>query len=226
MNYAERYRRAIESLTRTLSMEDGLPEAEIEAGEQRLGIRLPAALRVYYQVAGGFDQLNQVHNRLYAPDQWELQDGKLLFMEENQNVVVWAVEVSDASPEDPPVLQGVVTEDTVGEWHLEHESCAEFLTLMLYLHGVFGGMEEGYEGFMEISEEELAQLRNAWPRIGQMKDMEVFGKEGQALCVLGGEAPREMYVGARSEADMASLEEELESILGMEIDAELEEENE
>ena len=62
VRYSTRYQQVIEALARPLTFQDGVPEAEIAAGEQRLGFRLPSALREYYLIAGRFDQLNCAHN--------------------------------------------------------------------------------------------------------------------------------------------------------------------
>lgn len=216
MNYSERYENTIAALARPLEPEDGVPEEEIAAAEERLGIRLPAALREFYLIAGQFDQFNLAHNRLYTPEEWEVRDGKLIFMEENQVVVVWAVEGNSALEDDPPVWQGVPLEGQPMEWNIEHTLCSEFLNLMLYLQGVFGGMEGSSEDFIEISEDALDILRAEWNFIGQSGEMLVFGGDGRALCVLGTGVSRELYIGGRTQEDFDALETSLADLLDLE----------
>jgi hypothetical protein len=71
-----------------------VPAEQLAVGERRLNIRLPNAFRVFYHIVGQFDRLNQAHNHLYRPDEWFLDAGKLVFMEENQVVVYWQIEAS------------------------------------------------------------------------------------------------------------------------------------
>jgi hypothetical protein len=119
MNYLLRYRQAIEVLDRPLTSEDGLPDRDIVMGEQRLGVRLPRALREYYGIAGRLD-LNRAHNQLYTPHEWFVDAGKFVFMEENQEVVYWGIPISEEVGDDPPVSQGVNVVDQPIDWHPEH----------------------------------------------------------------------------------------------------------
>ena len=89
-------------LQRELGRSDGIPFQDIARCEKRLGTPLPIALREYYAMAGKLD-INVEHNRLYTPRQLKNWRGKLVFMEENQNVVFWAVDIDDSM--DPEVLQ-------------------------------------------------------------------------------------------------------------------------
>jgi hypothetical protein len=63
-----------------------LPPAELAEAEQRLGMRLPAALRDYYLVAGRETQFNTCCHRLLPPSKWFVEKKRLVFMEENQMV--------------------------------------------------------------------------------------------------------------------------------------------
>jgi hypothetical protein len=105
MGFREQYRRIFERLGRPLSARDGIPDQTIAAAEKKLGVRLPRALRDYYLVAGGERVLNRAFNRLCAPRDWELHKGKLIFLEENQTVVVWGVTAFARPSEDPGVSQ-------------------------------------------------------------------------------------------------------------------------
>jgi hypothetical protein len=106
VTHSIKYQQAIEALARPVTSEDGVPAGEIVAGEHRLGIQMPNALREYYLVSGRLHRLNRAHNRLYSPDGWFVDVGKLVFMEENQSVVFWGIPISEGSGDDPPVLQG------------------------------------------------------------------------------------------------------------------------
>jgi hypothetical protein len=110
-----KYRDAIETLAKPVTAEDGVPAGEIVAGENRLDIRLPSALREYYLIAGQLERLNCAHNRLYSPRDWFVDAGKLVFIEENQLVVFWGIPIGKDSDDDPPVLQGVTCGRRLGK---------------------------------------------------------------------------------------------------------------
>src|SRR5262249_26178212 len=94
INFQDQYRRAYESLGHPLTHREGRSQTRIRAVERRLGVHLPKALRDYYLVAGTERRFNQIFNHLYAPEEWFIDGEKLVFMEENQAVVLWATVTS------------------------------------------------------------------------------------------------------------------------------------
>jgi len=89
---------------------------KLAKAEKRLEIRLPRALRDYYLVAGRERILNHAFNRLCFPEGWEMETGKLVFMEENQTAVVWGVTATSRSSAGSSVFQGPVVSDGVSKW--------------------------------------------------------------------------------------------------------------
>ncbi|HEX8834169.1 MAG TPA: hypothetical protein VF719_08210 [Abditibacteriaceae bacterium] len=150
MNFADFYNDMVEQiLERELTLQDGMGINRIEAAEQNLGLRLPLSLREYYRVAGCLDELNENYNRLYSPEELRIDDGYLVFMEENQVVVFWAVPVRHLCEEDPVVWQRV--REKPGEWyeavgtekHPDPMSVSQFLLRMfLWTFGLDGGPED------------------------------------------------------------------------------------
>ena len=105
VNFAAFYRdlaRAI--LERELMPHEGIAPARLEAAESQLGFRLPLALREYYRTMGNCAEINAHHDRLIAPEAWEVEAGHLIFLAEHQNVALWSVQVADES-DDPLVWQ-------------------------------------------------------------------------------------------------------------------------
>jgi hypothetical protein len=90
-----------------LTAADQVPEEVITANEQRLGVRVPEALRSYDQTAGNMRRLNQAYNRLLSPASWNLDRGVLVFLRENQGVIKWGVPARKPPPVDPTVLYTV-----------------------------------------------------------------------------------------------------------------------
>jgi Uncharacterized conserved protein (DUF2293) len=93
-DFRDHYRRTYADLGRSLTPRDGNADSRIEAGEKRLGVRLPKALRDYHRVAGREHRFNGIFDRLLAPHEWFVDAGKLVFMEENQAVVLWATTIA------------------------------------------------------------------------------------------------------------------------------------
>ena len=112
-------------LQRKLSRSDGISFQEIGNCEKRLATQLPIALREYYAIAGKLD-INVEHNRLYTPRQLKNWRGKLVFMEENQNVVFWGVDIDDSG--DPEVLQAC--NEMPLRWYSEECTLSRFIVKM------------------------------------------------------------------------------------------------
>ena len=212
MNYLFRYRQAIEVLDRPLTSADGLPDREIVTGEQRLGVRLPRALREFYGIAGQLDHLNRAHNRLYTPDEWFVDAGKLVFMEENQAVVYWGIPISEWLCDDPPVSQGVNVVDQPIDWHPEHGACSEFLLVMLHWQAVCGGMK--FTGSADIPAKALTLISAMWSLVGEVSELWAFASDGKAACVIGEGETLQLFVAARTQQDFNAINAEL---AGMDI---------
>ena len=119
--FIKHYRRLFTSFGYPLTKPTGLPSTTIAAAGKRLGVTIPAALRAFYLVAGRERRFNVCHNRLLAPQSWTTDRHRLIFMEENQQVVFWGVSLRNRDVQDPPVSQGVNDEPIV--WRPEHRKC-------------------------------------------------------------------------------------------------------
>src|SRR4051794_31829687 len=105
-NLQNDYRTLFGSLGYPLAARDGISEPQLAKAEKKMGVRLPGALRDYYLVAGRERSLNHAFNHLCMPGEWEVEASKLIFMEENQTVVVWGVTATSPPTQDPRVFQG------------------------------------------------------------------------------------------------------------------------
>lgn len=90
---------------------DGVDDAELDAAEARLGLRLPAALREAYRLFGRREDLTANQDRLLPPDELSVEHGMLVFREENQWVARWGVPVEDLERDDPRVVVRVSLAD-------------------------------------------------------------------------------------------------------------------
>jgi hypothetical protein len=214
-SFSERLKSTFATLVRPLTPEDMQSETDLAEAEARLGLRVPSVLRVYYRLAGRYDRFNRAHNRLRGPEEWSVDGGRLVFLEENQCVVVWGVEAGTAPADDPPVYQGPIVRGQPTEWYWEHERCSEFLLVMLHLQAVWGGY--AHLGGSEVRPGALEEFLKGWTFAGRITQLRTFNREGRAACVIEGEGSAQLYVGGRTERDFEEIVAELEAI-GVELD--------
>jgi hypothetical protein len=84
-------------LNRKLTARDGL-------AEKANWPAMTGKLREFYRVVGRVNSVNREFNRLYRPTKMEDEDGYRIFMEENQNVVVWAFRIENAAFTGPNIV--------------------------------------------------------------------------------------------------------------------------
>jgi len=130
--FAETYRSLfLECTGEELKPEDGIFEGLIIAGETRLGVRFPEALRVYYQLAGNHE-LSRIENRFYPPDEIDWEGDYLPFWEENQVVCFWVYRREDLTLPNPIVYEGLNTDPV--EWNSTEKTLPELLeSYFIYL---------------------------------------------------------------------------------------------
>ncbi len=208
--FAERLKSTFATLAHPLTPEHGEPVASISVAEARLGLKLPAVLRDYYLLAGRFDRFNRAHNELRRPEQWTVEGGKLVFLEENQCVVFWGVDVGTSPEDDPPVYQAQNVRGRPAEWYLEHRRCSEFLIVMLHLQAVWAGYE--FVSGVEIQPEALATFLKGWTSTGMVNQLSAFNREGAAACVLEDKGSSQLYFGGRTEREFELIRAELEAV--------------
>jgi hypothetical protein len=83
---------------------DGWSEADLDAAEARLGLRLPAALREAYQLFGRRTDLTSLQDVLLSPADLKVKDQALVFRVENQAAVFWGIPTAELEQPDPPVV--------------------------------------------------------------------------------------------------------------------------
>ncbi len=218
INYLAEYRSVFLTLGYELRSVDGYSKSQIVDAEARLKITLPLSLRGYYLVAGRESKFNQVFNHLLAPDQWSIDSDRLVFMEENQAVVLWGVPSSLMAMEDSPVFQGVNGKQVA--WQVEHESCSTFLKVMIHWHGTFGGaMSHPIVGYVD-GDAIRKQLDREWNFIGEVNQMRCYNQQGCAVCFLKWEDPLQsklglspwrVFAGANSESNLQMLQASLKA---------------
>jgi hypothetical protein len=180
-----RFRKYYRSIFRTfgypLTERTALSPAVLAVAEKRLGVRIPAALRDYYLVAGRERRFNMCHNRLLPPSRWAVDQRRLIFMEENQSVVWWGVSTRNPGSDDPPVSQGINDEPIT--WCSEQRKCSVFLTVMLHYQAVTGGFR--FCGSAAAPEQSSYRFEeNGWTRYGTVNTLLAFSRPNQVVCLM------------------------------------------
>ncbi|MDO5634962.1 MAG: hypothetical protein Q4G34_08865 [Micrococcus sp.] len=120
--------------------DDGLTDADIDArladspAAQQLGERmvLPTALREFYQALGNCGDLLETEHYVWDPDDLEVRDDFLMFLEDAEETVVWGLPVANLALPDPLVWRrSTGAEAEQGEWSDEGGTLSEFLIDLL-----------------------------------------------------------------------------------------------
>lgn len=204
--FRDQYRHAFSNLGAPLKPTDGISESTLRAAEKRFGIRIPKALADYYLVAGREQRLNCVYNRLLPPGEWFIDADHLVFMEENQAVVYWGVEVCRQPSSNVRLYQGVNGDPVI--WHIEHERCSTFLLVMLHWQGAFGGAMP-WCGTAPTTPQLVNTLNRGWTFVGEVNAMRAYSRSGQAACILLWEDSWRVFCGATKREKARTLANEL-----------------
>jgi hypothetical protein len=208
VTYAEFYGEVVAALARPLTAADQIPEEVITVNEQRLGVRVPEALRCYYETAGNRRRLNDAYNHLLSPELWRLDRRVLVFLSENQGVAKWGVPARKARQVDPTVLYTV--SDGGGDhsdWAPEELVCSDFMVLMLCWQAVHGGLP--HTGWAPVDQAVGEAIAKCLGPVWRSRDLRASYRSGQVVCVAGRGRELDVLAAGRSEAEFAALLREL-----------------
>ncbi len=183
----------------------------LEQAEARLGVRVPTALRDYYLVAGRERRFNSAHNRFLPPTRWEINQKRLVFMEENQSVVLWGVSTRNPDSEDPPVSQGI-NDDPIA-WSPEHRKCSVWVRVMLHYQAVCGGFR--HLGGGEAPDPTFYRFeKRGWTFHGEVNSLRAYSRPNQVVCLmLSNDLPftsqSSVMVGGKTRRDLQAIATEL-----------------
>lgn len=197
-------------LGRPLRPTDAVDPQAIAKAEQSLDTAAPQALRAFYLLAGNARDFTTVYDQFLPPADWSLQEGKLVFLEENQDVVRYGVDCGPAEGDDPPVW--ITTTGDATEWHPVCERCSEFIATMLVWQAGFGqALPHAASGLARPGTE--AALTEGWRHVGTVNEMRAYVQPGRVACVVEWSDGLRVFVGALSEDSLRWLEDELDIAL-------------
>lgn len=196
-------------LGRPLGTEDAVSSAEISEAEAALECRLPGALAAFYQVAGRALDFTDHHDHFFPPSEWLLHDSKLVFLAENQGVVLYAVDI-EVEADDPPVL--MANNDDTLEWEEVCPRCSEFLQVMIHWEGAFGGAMP-LIGSATVDERFREVLAKSFRPRGEVDALWAYSNPGLAVCFVEWADGWKIFVGAANEEALAPI-----ATLGVELE--------
>lgn len=151
---------------------DGYEESIITTAEERIGSRLPAPLRVFYQAWGQRKDLTQTNQVLLGPGKLMQWPDVLIFCVENQGGSYWAIESNALREADPPVLiaevplrKGMPDLSSPPVWEPSHAHISDFLDSLIYQHAFWGGAIHGGSGHFQPQAFHQAWLEHHWHSI-------------------------------------------------------------
>jgi hypothetical protein len=104
--------------------EDGFSEDELTQLREGQDFTLPLALREFYLAVGASEDIMEAFHYVWDPDELEIEDGYLLFMEDVDEKFVWGVKADQLNVPDPIVWR---RNNARGSWKNEEGTFSEFM---------------------------------------------------------------------------------------------------
>lgn len=104
--------------------QDGLTPAELEDALDEAGVDIPQVLEEFYLAVGGCEDLMEAYYFFWDPDELEIEDGYLLFMEDEDEEFVWGIREDQIDVPDPIVHR---RNNSRGTWKSEDGTFSEFV---------------------------------------------------------------------------------------------------
>ena len=179
-------------LGRQLEATDGI---DIKPAEERLGISLPQALADFYLSVGNNKTVTSSFQRFAGINELYYTDNKLVFLEENQGVCYWGVDLITEK-----VYQCT---NEGGEWYYEGLALSEFLELILYYQFAEGGYE--YAATLDDTEDIKAYLAVLdWDKVVDHNQLIIHYNHDKLIWYFT-ENPETVFLSTRTKIEMEEM---------------------
>lgn len=92
-------------------------------------LQIPVALSRFYLAVGGCEEVLETDHFFFAPEEFDVRDGHLMFLEDAEESTVWGIPVDQLSLPDPLVAQRSSGADAeTGAWRPLEGTVSEFIT--------------------------------------------------------------------------------------------------
>jgi len=141
-----------------LGPDDGCAADTLDAAEQRLGLRLPVALREAHALLGRRSDLTSVQDQLYTPGQLRLDKAGtvLVYRVENQHCASWGIRLTELDQPDPPTV--VRREASQQEWRPWLDRVSLAVLEIVLSESIVAGWGRVYAAFRDLDAATVAQL--------------------------------------------------------------------
>lgn len=121
-------------LGRELEASEGVDIQSIEVAEKKLDVKFPQVLKDFYLSVGRISLFTDAFEFFAKPKQIYIKSNKLVFLEENQAVLSWGVDLGDLGKDIVPVYHSSNIGDVESEviWYVEAQPLPEFLELIMF----------------------------------------------------------------------------------------------
>ncbi|MFD2562883.1 hypothetical protein [Aquimarina rubra] len=145
---------------RTLFSEEGIQKASILEQEKRLNIKIPSVLKELYSTAGNNTLFSDGFHHLAEITELFIKDNKLVFLQENQSVLHWAVDLADSKTVYQTTDQSF---DKDVEWYSEELHVDQFIETIIYLQCVMSDESfhnKAKSGFRYFASLDISEYHN------------------------------------------------------------------
>ncbi|UWX96600.1 hypothetical protein N2K95_13220 [Arthrobacter zhaoxinii] len=104
--------------------EDGIPARELDSMLAAHDFTIPLVLREFYLAVGGCEDLMEAFHFFWDPDELEIEDGYLLFLEDEDEKFVWGIRADQLDVPDPIVWR---RNNARGDWQSEEGTLSEYV---------------------------------------------------------------------------------------------------
>lgn len=199
-------------LGRSLTNADGYDVTSIKEVETKLGQGIPATLKEFYITIGKLDIFMSSFQRFIKPENLFYEDGKLVFLEENQTVCYWGV---NTESDDSLVYQAQNIDNAI--WNSEEILLSDFLEMMLYGQCAEGGYQ--FSGAIyDLDDEELPEfieqlMTDNWQKVVDHNNWIIYENDRKLIWYFVDDSGNlfedyPLFVSTQTKEDFIKMEEE------------------
>lgn len=104
--------------------EDGIAAGELDEMLDEHDFSIPLVLREFYLALGGCEDLMEAYHFFWDPDELEVEDGYLLFLEDEDEKFTWGFRADQLAVPDPIVWR---RNNARGDWQSEEGTFSEYV---------------------------------------------------------------------------------------------------
>ena len=184
--------------------------SKIETVENSLSLKLPSVLREFHLLVGNLEMFISSFEQFVEP---YIKDKMLVFLEENQGVCYWAINIQDSENETVFMCTDFDTDKL--EWYSEEVSLTDFLVILMYYQCAQGGYECGsavYESNFDSKEnymQFLADITVDYKKVVEHNGLVIYQNGGKLIWHFTNEEGNladTIFVSTRTADEMKELE--------------------